>query len=72
MISDEKFLHKLFEKIVTAENKHYFCTFLLKLAATLQGVKRRYYNTSIFIAKGSNKSIIRWIDFHYWGTFLSI
>ena len=67
MVSDENVLHKMFEKLVTAENKAYFCDFLQRLADTLKKANRKYYNTSIFITKGKNKSTIRWIDFHHWG-----
>lgn len=66
LVSDENVLIKLFEKLVTAKNKKYFCDFLQRLADTLKKTNRRYYNTSIFITKGKNKSIIKWIDFHYW------
>ena len=67
MISDENFIRKVFTKLVTADNKEYFSEFLLKLSETLKLANRRYFNSSIFIAKGKNKSAIRWIDFHYWG-----
>lgn len=57
----------MFEKLVTAENKAYYVDFLKRLAETLKKANRKYYNTSIFITKGKNRSTIKWIDFHYWG-----
>jgi len=57
----------MFEKLVTAENKAYYCDFLARLADTLRKANRKYYNTSIFISKGKSRSTIKWIDFHYWG-----
>ena len=66
MVSDEEFLKKVFKKIVTADNKEYFCDFLTRLSQTLKGVNRKYYNSSILISRGKNKSMIKWIDFHYW------
>ena len=32
----------------------------------LKKVNRKYFNTSLFLAKGKNRSEIKWIDFHYW------
>ena len=72
LITDEGFLRKVFKKIVTAENKPYFCEYLTRFAETLRKVNRKYYNTSLFLAKGKNRSEIKWIDFHYWCTFMII
>lgn len=66
LLVDEIFLRKVLLKVVSEENKQLFCDFLTRLADTLRGVKRRYYNTSILLTKGKHKSEIRWIDFHYW------
>ena len=69
LVSDENVLRKMLEKLVTAENKAYYVDFLTRLAETLKKVNRRYYNTSIFITTGKNRSTIKWIDFHYWGNY---
>ena len=66
LISDETFLRRVFKKIVNVGNKGYFVQFLTNLSQTLKKGDRRYYNSSIFIGCGKDKSQIKWIDFHYW------
>ena len=66
LIKEEAIAMRLLGKVVNAQNKGKFLEFLSRMVTVMKEVKRHYYGTSIIMIRGDSKSVISWVDFHYW------
>jgi hypothetical protein len=72
MTYTEEEVKKLLHLVVNESNKDQFCTYIEKMIDCLSNIKRKYWGTSIVLIKSQTESVIRWIDFHYYGNFFLI
>jgi len=52
LITDEAVVRKLLAKVITTDNRDFFCDFLKKMGDQLKEVKRKYFGTSIVLVRG--------------------